>query len=243
MSPRIVYMSAVAPVLGSVLLLVLAVAQRHVFDAIVREDSVLEWGEVCAYGAAAVASARVALRTRGFVGLAYALLAVAALGAIGEELSWGQRLLHVTTPERLAAANHQQELNLHNLASVESSTRLVLLAVAVYGATLPLLRRPGPFVPPRALVPAFAVVALYFGIRFAFLSEPTYAQAKFSEWPEFCFAAAVALTAWGTLSRSPAKAPRLVGGRGRDETDPGSGLALPHASSQDLARSAHAPGL
>jgi hypothetical protein len=199
---RTSYIAAATPLLGCVLLVGLAIAQRRWFDAMVHEDSVLEWGEVCAYGAAAVISARVGRRTRGFVGLAYGLLAVAALAAIGEELSWGQRLLHVTTPERLAAANHQGELNVHNLDSVESATRLVLLAAALYAATLPLLRRPGPFVPPRALVPAFAVVAVYFGIRLAFFSPPTYAQAKFSEWPEFCFAAAVALTAWSTLSHS-----------------------------------------
>ena len=53
--------------------------------------------------------------------------------------------------------------------------------------------------PPRVLVPAFGVVAVYFGIRFALLSSATYGQAKFSEWPEFCFAAAVALTAVSTL--------------------------------------------
>ena len=185
--------------LGCVLLAALAVVQGDVFDAIVREDSVLQWGEVSAYGAAAAASALVAHRTRGFVRFAYGLLAVAALGAIGEELSWGQRIFHLTTPEPVAAANSQRELNLHNLASVESTTRLVLLAAATYGATVPLLRRPGAFVPPRALVPAFAVVAVYFGIRLALLSQPTHAQAKFSEWPEFCFAAAVALTARSTL--------------------------------------------
>jgi hypothetical protein len=195
------FMIAATPVVGSALLAALAVAQRNVFDALVREDSVLEWGEVCAYGVAAVISARVALRTGGFVRLAYGLLAVTAVAAIGEELSWGQRLFHVTTPEAVAAANRQEELNLHNLSSVESATRFVLLAAALYGAMLPLWRRPGPFVPPRALVPAFAVVAVYFGVRLALLSEPTYAQAKFSEWPEFCFAAALALTAYSTLSR------------------------------------------
>ena len=199
-SRSIAFMTAATPVLGSVLLGALALAQAHWFNTIVREDSILEWGEVCAFGVAAVASARIAYRTRGFVGLAYGLLAVAALAAIGEELSWGQRLFNVTTPETLATANRQHELNVHNLFEVES-TDFVLLAAAFYGATVPLLRRPGPFVPPRAFVPAFAVVAVYFGIRLAFLSEPTYAQAKFSEWPEFCFAAAVALTALSTLRR------------------------------------------
>jgi hypothetical protein len=202
MSRRVAYITAATPVLGCVLLAALAVAQAHWFNAIVREDSVLEWGEVCAFGAAAVVSALVAHRTRGFVGFAYGLLALAAVAAIGEELSWGQRLFHVTTPATLATANRQHELNVHNIFEVES-TGFVLLAAALYGVTVPLLRRPGPFVPPRALIPAFAVVAVYFGIRLALLSEPTYAQAKFSEWPEFCFAAAVALTACFTLASSP----------------------------------------
>ena len=207
MKSRAAYITAATPMLGSVLLVALAVAQAHWFNTIVREDSLLEWAEVSAFGVAAVLSARVAYRTDGFVRVAYGLLAVATLAAVGEELSWGQRLFHVTTPETLATSNRQHELNVHNLFEVES-TDVVLLAVAICGAMLPLLRPPGPFVPPRALVPAFAVVAVYFGIRFLFLSEPTYVQAKFSEWPEFCFAAAVALTAHNTLSRSrPGAAP------------------------------------
>jgi len=204
-------MAAITPLVGTVLLALLAMTQRRAFDAIVREDSVLEWGEVLAYGVALVVSVQVARRSDGLVKVAYALLAAAAFGAIGEELSWGQRLLHLTTPETIAAANQQQELNLHNLGAAESTTRLVLLAAALYGATLPLFRRAGPFVPPRALVPAFAVVAGYFAIRFAVLPHPTYAQAKFSEWPELCFAAAVALTAYCTSARlsSHQEAPQL----------------------------------
>lgn len=200
-SRRFAYVAAATPLVGCLLLAALAVAQAHWFNAVVREDSILEWAEVCALGAAAVVSALVAHRAAGFVRVAYGLLAFAALAAIGEELSWGQRLFHVTTPETFATANRQHELNVHNLFEVES-TDFVLLAAALYGATAPLLRRPGPFVPPRALVPAFAVVAVYFGIRLAFLSEPTYAQAKFSEWPEFCFAAAVALSALAALRRT-----------------------------------------
>jgi hypothetical protein len=207
MSRRVAYVTAVTPVLGCALLAALAVTQRGVFDAIVREDSVLEWGEVGSYVAVVAIGVLVARRSHGFVRVAYALLAVGAFAAVGEELSWGQRLFGVQTPEALATANRQHELNFHNLSDVESAMRLVLLGAATYGALLPLLRRPGPFVPPRALVPAFAVVAVYFGVRLAFWPEPTYAQAKFSEWPEFCFAAAVALTALSTLSRSDAEVP------------------------------------
>ena len=205
MSRRVAHTTAAVPVLGSALLLVLAVTEVRVFDLIVREDSVLEWAEVCSYGIVAIVGALVAQRTHGFVRVAYALLALAAVLAIGEELSWGQRLFHVGTPQGLAAANSQRELNVHDVGPAGSMTRLVLLIAAAYGATLPLFRRPGPFVPPRVLVPAFAVVAGYFAIRFTLLPHPTYVQAKFSEWPELCFAAAVALMALSTLRSTAAE--------------------------------------
>jgi hypothetical protein len=35
--------------------------------------------------------------------------------AFGEELSWGQRLFHVQSPELLKEINYQQEINIHNL--------------------------------------------------------------------------------------------------------------------------------
>ena len=108
----------------------------------------------------------------------------------------------MTTPAAVAAANRQEELNLHNVAGAESATRLVLLAAALCGVIAPLVLRPGALVPPRALVPAFAVAAGYFAVRFAVLPRPSYVQAKFSEWPEFCFAAAVALAAWSSLAHA-----------------------------------------
>jgi hypothetical protein len=192
-------LAVIAPVLGCVLLAALAAVDEGAFRLVVREDSVLEWAEVGAYAVAAVAAFAVARGSGGVVRLAYAGLSLAALVAIGEELSWGQRLFDVSTPESIAAANRQEELNVHNLGGAESKTRDVLLVAALYGAVAPLVLRPGPFVPPRRLVPAFAVAAAYIVVRVQFLPRPTYAQAKFSEWPELCFAAAVALAALHTL--------------------------------------------
>ena len=191
----------VVPPVGCAVLAVLAVVHEGAFRSIVREDSVLEWSEVGAYAIAAVTAARIAWRARGVVRSAYAGLACVSAIAIGEELSWGQRVVHLTTPERVAAANRQHELNLHNLVGAESKTRLVLLAAALYGMLAPLVLRPGPFVPPRLLVAAFAVPVVYFSVRFTLLPEPTYVQAKFSEWPELCFAAAVALACRNALTQ------------------------------------------
>jgi len=189
------------PVLGCGLLAALAAVDDGAFRFVVHEDSVLEWAEVAAYAVAACAAVAVARRTRGIVRVAYGALVVCALAAIGEELSWGQRLFDVVTPESVAAANRQEELNVHNLAGAESKTRDALLVAALYGGLAPLVLRPGLLVPPRRLVPAFAVAAAYIVIRLAYLPRPNYVQAKFSEWPEFCFAAAVALAALHTLDR------------------------------------------
>ncbi len=187
------------PPLGCLLLAVLADVHDGTFRFVVREDSVLEWAEVFAYAAAAVAGVLVARRSRGLVRLAYLCLAIAASGAIGEELSWGQRLFDITTPASLAAENRQDEINIHNIAGADSKVRLLMLGAALYGVVAPLVLRRGPFVPPRSLAPAFAVVVAYLAYRFLFLPRPSYVQAKFSEWPELCFAGAVALAAWNTL--------------------------------------------
>jgi hypothetical protein len=44
------------------------------------------------------------------------LLALFFFVGFGEEISWGQRILHVHTPESLKESNMQGEINLHNLA-------------------------------------------------------------------------------------------------------------------------------
>jgi cell division protein FtsW (lipid II flippase) len=46
---------------------------------------------------------------------AYVVGALAFVGAAGEEISWGQRLLGIETPEYWKALNEQDEITLHNL--------------------------------------------------------------------------------------------------------------------------------
>jgi hypothetical protein len=91
--------------------------------------------------------------------------------------------------------------------------RVGLLLAGLYGLVAPLLvRRRTPFVPPCILAPFFAVVVGYFAFRLLFLEQPTYVQAKYSEWPEFCFA--VALVLWcAELARSRTDAPRVASSR------------------------------
>lgn len=73
--------------------------------------------------------------------LGYWLLLV-TLGCIyiaGEEISWGQHLLHWDTPEYFQAINDQQETNIHNVSSwFDQKPRLLLeLWVLIGGVIMP----------------------------------------------------------------------------------------------------------
>jgi hypothetical protein len=52
-----------------------------------------------------------------------------------EEISWGQRLLGISTPDALLAVNRQKEMNLHNIGGFQGTNEIrVFLVASVYGA-------------------------------------------------------------------------------------------------------------
>jgi len=197
----------VAPVAGAVVV-ALTVFQPAVYHALVREDSVFEWIEFGAYAAASFLAGWTAVRlSRGrrvTLALAFGALACCCLLAAGEEISWGQRIFGLDTPSGLERANRQRELNVHNVESVERGFALTLIAASLYGLAAPwLLRRPLLVVPPVFLSSAFLVTFTYVVGRLLFFPHPEYDLAKYSEWPELCFAAALAGFAFLGWRRTP----------------------------------------
>ena len=186
----------VVPLVGAAIVAIASRSER-LYRLLVQEDALLEWGQVVAY-VCVVALAVVAVPRLWRRGAALSVtvllgLALVSLVSAGEELSWGQRLLGFETP-RIAENNRQGEFTLHNDARLEGPTRFGLLLTGLYGSLAPLVvRRRTALVPPGALVAWFAVVATYFSIRLLFIDDPTYVEAKYSEWPETCFAAALVL--------------------------------------------------
>ncbi len=71
--------------------------------------------------------------------LAWALLMVVFAG---EEISWGQRILLIETPESLMEINKQQELNIHNIEFVDSflggKYRYLSIMMLMTGLIIPL---------------------------------------------------------------------------------------------------------
>ena len=198
----------VGPLLGAVLV-ALASRSTDLYRLLVREDALFEWAQVIVYlyviGFALVAAPRLWRSGCPTSTAVIGGLALVSLLSVGEELSWGQRLIGFGTPE-IAASNRQGELTLHNDARFEGAFRMGILTVGVYGFVAPfVVRRRTPLVPPRRLVMFFAVVAAYYTARVLFLETPTYVEAKYSEWPETCLAMAFAL--WSAQVRAAAWAP------------------------------------
>jgi hypothetical protein len=170
------------------------------YDALVREDSLLEWLQVVSYIAAFLLAGRSALRLHGWGAAAFGLFAVGSLLAAGEELSWGQRLFGLDTPDGLEALNNQEELNVHDVVEVQGKVNLAVALASLYGLAAPwLVQRRVLVVPPIALGSAFLAMLAYTSARAALFSHPSHELAKFSEWPETCFACALgvfALLVW-----------------------------------------------
>jgi len=181
-----------------------------VYRVLVREDSVLEWGGFLAHVAAAFFGAWTALglyRSGGRgLAVAFAGLACCCAFAAGEEISWGQRVFDLETPSRLEAINRQRELTVHNVAEAERGFLFVFVAGSLYGLVAPwLVSRRRMLVPPVFLSSAFLVTFAYAAGRTFLFPHPTYELAKYSEWPEFCFAfalSAFAVLSWRTARRA-----------------------------------------
>ncbi|MCB1205220.1 MAG: hypothetical protein KDN18_13245 [Verrucomicrobiae bacterium] len=120
-------------------------------ETFVIEDGAIEWLTVVALVASAVLMLARAWRLRGvrshlFLFVTVMAAAVFLFGA-GEEISWGQRLFGVETPEWLAERNKQSEMNLHNLViGGHSINKLVFskglgIVLLIYLIIIPLIYR------------------------------------------------------------------------------------------------------
>jgi hypothetical protein len=217
------------PAVGAVLfaaagLLAAAELDRGLFEFVVREDSLLEWAQVAGFLGGFVGGAALAARAfrsgRVRVALAYAVFAAACFFVLGEEVSWGQRLLGFGTPESLKEINDQDEVTLHNLGEVRVLMKLFLISLGLAGAVLPwVLRIRGSrlagLMPPLFTTTTFLLIFGYNAARLIFFPEGFFGReenfivGRYGEWPETCLAFLTVGFAWLALRR-PAADPRTL---------------------------------
>lgn len=109
------------------------------------EDLVGEWAQVFLFAATMLLSIRVACYKSSYR-LFFAVLALACFYVVGEEISWGQRIFNLATPEFFEKHNLQNETNLHNFFTGPITTTLkqfleylIASGLVVYGLLYPWL--------------------------------------------------------------------------------------------------------
>jgi hypothetical protein len=168
---------------------------------LLAEDSAVEWlTALTILSTSGLAGVMATILWRGghrVQALAYGLLCVASVVAAGEEISWGQRLFGVETPESVREANQQGELNIHNLDVVYEPYVAAMLLVGLYGSVgswfvyrFKQWRTPNwyLFMPPVFLAGAFLQLAVYRILRYLGASGHNY-----GEWCELCVTVAIAI--------------------------------------------------
>lgn len=110
-----------------------------------REDGVVEYGTAILLALGGAVLALLAVRNAGHRRWLLGLYAFAFVFAAGEEISWGQRILGIESPEFFLENNRQDEITLHNLVVNDEQLvkfwfgHLLTLVLLLYLVALPLL--------------------------------------------------------------------------------------------------------
>jgi len=149
----------------------LAATHPNVYYQSVQEDQALEWASFWSFFLAApVFGLAAARQRRSTAALPWFLtgLVIFCVFVAMEEISWGQRVFGHRPPDYFLAKNYQQELNLHNIASVKLRLLAFRGVILGYGVLLPiaasvaivhrLLDRLAIVAPPVELVPSMLVM-------------------------------------------------------------------------------------
>ena len=180
-SPRAAAVFLLAPFLAAFVAGTISVGYKPLIHFLEQEDGLFEWLQVFSFASAAIACGFLTryyhVAGRPLAMATNALVCVVLVFVIGEELSWGQRLLDFQTPEALAEVNYKQEFSVHNITSLTGLFVLAKILVGLYGtlgaAWLLHLRKTGrdtawrPFLVPAFLASPFAIVLI---MRFARLT-------------------------------------------------------------------------
>lgn len=117
------------------------VSDRPAYDRLLEEDGAVEYAtSVLLAGAAALFAVAAWQRRRGDARYFLATLSVLLLIAAMDEISWGQRIFDVPTPQFFVERSDQEEINIHNVLQQSLAVRtkhVVGLGLLVYGVILP----------------------------------------------------------------------------------------------------------
>ena len=158
----------------------LSQTHRDGFITLFDDDGLIETAQALLYAGGSWLSAVLARRlwlagSRAWA-ILFRVLAAGLFWVTGEEISWGQRLLGIATPEWFMRHNVQRELTLHNLPGVTETIKKALyrllpvlagVSAVLWGMGRPWARRLrlALWLPREALIPTWLSIVSYHWLR------------------------------------------------------------------------------
>ncbi len=184
--------------------LITALLPFDVFAQISKEDQVIEYVQVVMLIVSAIYfflfAKRLFVEKRVALGAVFVLAAIVLTLVVGDEISWGQRILNLATPSWMIERNTQQEITVHNLDSVGSDkVNLGYILIGLYGSVSWMIQRkyaklkkyPWSFF----VTPWFAAIYFLVGFIFNFYIrlDSTHTIAVWAEFVEFVLYTGIAI--------------------------------------------------
>ena len=112
----------------------------NVYVRLISEDCLVEYLTSVIYLISSIIAICISIsvmkQKRTFFGISYAFLACGMFLIFGEEISWGQRILNVSSPQFFLEHSSQEEINLHNLYPIQNILHKIYILVGLYGGLL-----------------------------------------------------------------------------------------------------------
>ncbi len=126
------------PIILFLIALCIKLVSPNTYILIIQEDSAIEYAQAFFYFLSSMLSFFVSatfLRNKmALHGILYGVLALGLLFVSIEEISWGQRLFHISNPGYFVQHNAQNEISFHNLYTVQPLLHEFYILIGAYGA-------------------------------------------------------------------------------------------------------------
>lgn len=133
--PKVIFFGSFAYIAAAY---IVSLFSRDVFARLSKEDHIVETVQVAVLVLAVFWSAQIAKilfkKKDTMNAVIFLIAAIVLILVAGDEISWGQRIFHLVTPDMIANNNDQQEITIHNLTNVAGFVGIGYVAIGFYGA-------------------------------------------------------------------------------------------------------------
>lgn len=136
-SKRTALLLFAVPLVGLLLIAAAHFLSEEVWRKIDEEDGPIESLQFAGLFVSSLVSGAIAYRLFSnrqlITAVLYSLAGLGLFFVAGEEIAWGQRILHFETPETLAEVNEKREVSVHNVGSLSELFNVGKFFVGLYG--------------------------------------------------------------------------------------------------------------